>query len=529
MSLFTSLVLVAVPGLPVAAGLMARSGPPRAAGRLTLTAATVAAGLALLSIATLLEAGPQTVQWAPAGSDAALAVALRLDAVSAAMLALVTFLGAVVLRFSRHYLEGDPAQAKFFSWLSLTLGAVLLLVLAGQLLLLVLAWIATSLCLHRLLLYYPARQGAVFAARKKFVFSRAGDGCLLAAALLLYGHYRTFDLAGIFAAIAAGDAAGLTPAAFLLAVCAMLKSAQFPFHSWLPDTMETPTPVSAFMHAGIINAGGFLLVRLAPVMAAAPLASQLLAGVGALTAAFGALVMLAQPSVKRALAYSTIAQMGFMMLQCGLGAYGLALLHICAHSLYKAHAFLTAGSTLGAVPRAALPLRNGALTVGVLAGGLLVALGATVVHVFWPGAAPYAGVFSLVLALAAAYVIARAWSAGGGPRVIGQGVAVAAVVTALGFGLHAGAALVFADLPVGRPPRALVIAVGAVFAGLFVTQSLLWRAGRHPWGRRLYVHVLNGFYVGTLFNRLLGRLWPQEPPPGISSCQLNSPPLQRPI
>jgi NAD(P)H-quinone oxidoreductase subunit 5 len=294
-----------------------------------------------------------------------------------------------------------------------------------------------------------------------------------------------------------------------LAACAMLKSAQLPFHSWLPDTMETPTPVSAFMHAGIINAGGFLLVRLSPILVAAPLASTVLAVVGAWTAAFGALVMLAQPSVKRALAYSTIAQMGFMILQCGLGAYGLALLHLCAHSLYKAHAFLTAGSTIGAVPRAALPLRIGALTVGVLAGGLLVAMGATAVHALAPGSAPYSGVFGVVLAFAAAYVIARAWSAGGGLRVITQGVAVALWVTAVGFGLHAVAALVFAGLPVGQPPWELVVAVGAVFAGLFVTQALLWRAGGHALGRRLYVHVLNGFYLGTVFNRLLGRLWPQ--------------------
>ncbi len=509
MSLFISLLLVAVPGLPLAAGLLARSRHADLAGVLTFRAATLAASLSVLGIVVLLASGPHRVRWAPFGIESALSVALRLDAVSATMIVLVTYLGAIVLRFSCRYLEGDPAQSKFFSWMSLTLGAVLLLVLAGHLLLLLLAWIATSLCLHRLLLYYPERPGAVFSARKKFVVSRLGDACLLAAALVLYGHYRTFDLDGVFSAIAAGDASGLGPAAILLAACAMLKSAQFPFHSWLPDTMETPTPVSAFMHAGIINAGGFLLVRLSPILAAAPVASTILAVVGALTAAFGALVMLAQPSVKRALAYSTIAQMGFMILQCGLGAYGLALLHICAHSLYKAHAFLTAGSTIGAVPRAALPLHTGALTVGVLAGGLLVAMGATAVHALAPGAAPYSGVFGVVLAFAAAYVIARAWSAGGGMWVIAQGIGVAVLVTALGFGLHAVAARVFDGLPVGQPPRALVVTVGVLFAGLFVMQSLLWRAGRHPLGRRLYVHVLNGFYLGTFFNRLLGRLWPQ--------------------
>ena len=130
-------------------------------------------------------------------------------------------------------------------------------------------------------------------------------------------------------------------------VCgAMLKSAQFPFHSWLPDTMETPTPVSALMHAGIINAGGFLIVRLSPLVTLSPLSLHILAVVGAFTAIFASLVMMTQASVKRMLAFSTIAQMGFMMLQCGVGAFSIAVLHIVAHSLYKAHAFLSSGSVV---------------------------------------------------------------------------------------------------------------------------------------------------------------------------------------
>lgn len=531
MSAFLFLVLAAVPILPVLAGLLARRGPAGFAGRVTTGAATGSAALAVISVACLARFGPQTARWAPWGPDAPLAIAFRLDAVSAAMICLITGLGVVILRFSRRYLAGEPRQAAFFSWMSLTLGSVLLLVLAGHLLLLFAAWVATSLCLHQLLLYYPGRAGAVFAARKKFVLSRLGDACLLAAALVLHAHYATFDLEAIFAAIAAGGTAGVGTAGFLLAACAMLKSAQFPFHSWLPDTMETPTPVSALMHAGIINGGGFLVVRLAPLFAAARVASELLAVVGALTAAFGAVVMLTQPSVKRALAYSTIAQMGFMILQCGLGAYGLALLHICAHSLYKAHAFLTSGSTIGTVPRAALPLRSSALTVGVLAGGLLVALGATTLHVLAPAAAGYPDIFDVVLALAVAYAIARAWSAQAGGWVTAGGIAVAVVVTALSFGLHAAARLLCSGWPTVRPPLPLVFALGAVFAGLFLVQSFLWRSGRHPWGRRLYVHAVNGFYVGTWFNRLLRQLWPVEPHLLASSCPLTTlpPPVRRPI
>jgi len=511
MSLIIILLLVAVPTLPIAAGLLARLSAPDAASRLTSRAAILATILAALAALSLLLQGPQLARWAPFGTDAAFAFALRLDAISATMIVLISFLGAIVLRFSHGYLAGDSQQTRFFSWMSVTLGSVLVLVLSSHLLLLLAAWVATSLCLHRLLLHYPDRAGAVFSARKKFVVSRLGDTCLFAAAMVLYTHHQTFDLEQIFAGVAAGNTAGLGLAGLLLAGCAMLKSAQFPFHSWLPDTMETPTPVSAFMHAGIINAGGFLIVRLSPILSAAPLASQTLAVVGAVTAAFGAMVMLAQPSVKRALAYSTIAQMGFMILQCGLGAYGLALLHIVAHSLYKAHAFLTAGSTIGAVPRAAMPLHAPALTVGVLAGGLLVAFGATAMESVAPGSIAHSGIFSIILAFAIAYLIARAWSAGGGGRVIARGFAVAAAVTGLSFALHAASAAFFGHLSAPPPPTPLLIAVGAIFAGLFLFQSLLWRTNRYPSGRRLYVHVLNGFYLGTFFNRLLNQLWPRKP------------------
>jgi NAD(P)H-quinone oxidoreductase subunit 5 len=509
LSQYLGVLLVALPGLPIAAGLVAWWLDPVWAARLTCRVATLAAILAVGLAAVLLQGGPQTVRWAPAGGAAAFAVSLRLDVVSVVMGVLVSFLGAVILRFSQNFLAGEPGGARFFSWMSLTLGSVLVVMLAGHLLLLLVAWVATSLCLHRLLLQYPTRAGAVFAARKKFVVSRIGDVCLLAAALGLHAHYRTFDLGRIFAALAQGDSDGIAPTAFLLAVCAMLKSAQFPFHTWLPDTMETPTPVSAFMHAGIVNAGGFLVVRMAPIFWAVPSASALLAVTGAFTAAFGAIVMLAQPSVKRALAYSTVAQMGFMMLQCGLGAYGLALIHIAGHSLYKAHAFLTAGSTVGAVPRAAVPLRTPALTVGLLTGALLVALGATALHALAPAAPVHPGIFGVVLAVALAYGIGRVRSAAGGFGATARVVAAAAGIAAISLSLHVCAAKLFPTGPAPHPPPVLLVAVSAVFVGLFIFQSLLWRANLHPVGRRLYVHALNGFYLGTLFNRWLGRLWPR--------------------
>ena len=330
------------------------------------------------------------------------------------MVVLVSFLGTVVLRFSRRYLAGDPAQAKFFSWMSLTLASVLTLVLSGNLLVLLAAWVSTSLCLHRLLLHHPGRAGAVFSARKKFVFSRVGDVCLLAASLLLFRVHGSWNFDEIFASVAAGNTAGLPAVGFLLVACARAQVRAVSLPQLAAGHDGNTTPVSAFMHAGIINAGGFLIVRFSPLFAHASGALNLLVVIGTVTAAFGAVVMLAQPGVKRALAYSTIAQMGFMLLQCGLGAYGLALIHIAAHSLYKAHAFLTAGSTVGAVPRAAIPLATPALTLGVLVGGLIATGGSTALHMLAPAAPVQPWVFAVVLALALAYGLARAWSAGGG-------------------------------------------------------------------------------------------------------------------
>ena len=502
-------LLATIPALPLAAGCLARKISATSAGRLTTAAAAGSLALAVTAATLAAIHGPSTARIASM-ADSPVALTLRLDAVSAVMVLLVSFLGLTVIRFSRHYLAGDPAQAHFFSWLGLTLGAVLTLVLSGNLLVLSAAWLATSLFLHRLLLHYPERAGAVFSARKKFVVSRLGDLCMLGALVLVHRNFGTWEFDALFAAAADGNTAGLPAIGLLIAGCAALKSAQFPFHSWLPDTMETPTPVSAFMHAGIINAGGFLVVRLSPLIVHAPSAMATLAILGTLTAAFGAVVMLAQPSVKRALAYSTIAQMGFMILQCGLGAFGLAMLHIVAHSLYKAHAFLNAGSTIGAVPRTAIPLKTPALTLGLLAGGLLVTAGATALAAFAPSLYHKAMVFSVVLALALAYGLARAWSAGGGARIGLWAVAAACGIALAAFLLHAASGILMPDLPQVAAPAPLVFGAAAVFIALFLFQCLVWRTGRHPLGRKLYVHALNGFYIGTWANRALSRLWPRD-------------------
>lgn len=503
-------LLLAIPALPFVAGLICRQLSGVGAGRLATASAALSTVLAASATISLIMQGSITVSASWMDQLAPFNLALRLDGISVTMALLVSFLGTVVLHFSRRYLAGDEGQARFFSWMSLTLSAVLLTVLASNLLLLWMSWVATSLSLHRLLLFYPGRAGAVFSARKKFVVSRIADLCLLTAIFLLYQSFGTLDFDALFAQIENGRGESVTMVGFLLVACAALKSAQFPFHSWLPDTMETPTPVSAFMHAGIINAGGFLIIRLSPLLVEASGALTTLAIIGTLTAVFGAVVMLPQPSVKRALAFSTIAQMGFMMLQCGLGAFGLALVHIVAHSLYKAHAFLHAGSTIGAVPRAAQTLRTSALAMGVIAGAVLVSAAATFIHLLNPQIVPHLGVFALILMLALAYGMARAWSVSMRSQTIARTILAASTIALLSLILHSGAQTLFGNVPTHTPSVGLISAIGFIFVGLFTFQVLLWRTGHHAWGRIFYVHALNGFYVGTWANRILNNLWPSK-------------------
>ncbi len=284
----------------------------------------------------------------PAAREFPITLAILYDGVASLMLALVSFIGWVVSQYSQRYLDGEPAQGRYFRWLGFTIGSVSLMVISGNLLVFIVAWVMTSLGLHQLLLHYGHRPAAQRAAWTKFTISRLGDAALIAAMVIIYDQFNTLDFVELFAltdSLTSGSAATQT-ASFLLVFGAITKSAQFPFHTWLPLTMETPTPVSAMMHAGIVNAGGYLMIRTSPFIAMTPWAMTTLATIGALTAFVAAVVMLTQTSIKKSLAYSTIAQMGFMLLQCGLGAFSAAMLHIIAHSLYKAHAFLSSGNVI---------------------------------------------------------------------------------------------------------------------------------------------------------------------------------------
>jgi len=259
---------------------------------LARSATALAFGVALIAAALFFIAGNDPSARSLTLGIAGVGITVYYDALSAVMALLVSFVGIIVIGYSRNYLAGDREQGRFIKWLCLTLAAVLTIIISGNLLQFTLAWVASSLCLHQLLLFYQDRRAARLAARKKFIASRMGDLCLVAVMVLVYSLFGSLDFATVFgAADGLRDVESLPVSvhvvAVLLVIGAMLKSAQFPFHGWLTEVMETPTPVSALLHAGIINAGGFLILRLSDVISLSVPALEMLAVVGGFTALFG--------------------------------------------------------------------------------------------------------------------------------------------------------------------------------------------------------------------------------------------------
>ncbi|EIL94772.1 MULTISPECIES: proton-conducting transporter membrane subunit [Rhodanobacter] len=470
--------------------------------------------IALASVVLLVMKGPGDSMLI--GSHG-IGLSARLDVVSASMLLLVGFVGWIVARYTRNYLDGEARQGAFTGWLCAALAAVLLLVGAGNLIQLVLAWIAVSVALRQLLLFYAERDAARRAARKKLLFSSIGAGALLLAAGLLAHGYGSTDIAVINAAARTGDRPVLvTLAAAALAVAALLKSAQFPTHGWLTEVMEAPTPVSALLHAGVINAGGFLLIRFADVMLLAPGVLAVLAMVGGFTAIFGALVMLTQPAVKTSLAWSTVAQMGFMTLQCGLALFPLALLHIVAHSLYKAHSFLSSG---GAVEQVAATRRPGPVAVPdgaavgrafVLAITIYALIGTASGRLFgMQHESPQALALGAILIFGVAYLLAQGL-ADAAPRSLTRKTVLWSTAAAIGyFSLQVTAGwLAAGTLPATPAPDRLAWTLMMLailsFGAVAVAQALLPLWAGHPAARGLRVHLSNGLYVNAAFERLLG-------------------------
>ncbi|HMO56433.1 MAG TPA: proton-conducting transporter membrane subunit [Roseiflexaceae bacterium] len=444
-------------------------------------------------------------------------ISLRLDALSVVMFWLVTFLGTLLIQFSRNYLEGDPRQKLFFGYLYLTISAVLLMVLSGNLWQLVSAWIATSLALHGLLVFYPDRPRAIRAARKKYIIARIGDLCLIVAGVLIARIFGATDLGMIHAAastvLAEGQApGGMIVAAILVVVAASLKSAMFPVHGWLLEVMETPTPVSALLHAGLLNAGIFLVVRFGELVFLSSHALILLIAIGGFTAILASSAMITQSSVKVSLAYSSMAHMGFMLMLCGFGAHTVVIMHLIAHSFYKAHAFLSSGSAieyaqntgtqqLKTVPNPLNLLVNLAAALAIF---LTVATMLGIDVTKRPGETAMISIFMI----AVAYLLVKGNTGTVSMSVIGRTALMATLVTAAFFALElVAAALLGSAVAVFPPPDtptliAIVLAVVA-FGGVALLSALLPALAQRPAWRALYVHLKHGCYTNALFDRFL--------------------------
>lgn len=511
-----SLLPLAAPGsLALAAAIAYRDASPRPAVALRATqlASLLSLGVAALAVALLAARGPMVSDLLGAGG---LGFAVRLDGLSVVMLGLVASLGAALLRFSRNYLAGDARHATFLAELALTIACVMLLVLSANLVQLTIMWSATSYALHRLLVFYPERRGAVVAGRKKFIVARAGDACLVAASLLLFRDFGTGDIGAVLEQAGMMAKAGEVPitvhaAAMLLVLTAVLKAAQFPFHGWLTEMQETPTPVSALLHAGILNGGTFLVVRLAAVVQLSSPALGALVVIGGFSAMFASVVMITEARVKTTLAYSSAAHMGFMLLLCGIGAYTVAVVHLVAHSFYKAHAFLASGSVVdsakaGWVPRKAKP-GTGATLLGLLAAGAMVwAIGSLLG--FAAFANPRNLALAVILTLGLGHLVAQGTSGGLDALVFGKTAFAAAATAASFFLLELGGivALGKAIPEPGAPSGStlvLAILVLTTFGAVVLIQERLPSLAATGFFQSAYVHARNGLYANGYFDRLI--------------------------
>jgi NAD(P)H-quinone oxidoreductase subunit 5 len=524
-SLLTPALVLLAPLLLWVAGMVPAStanAHPGLMARLNQTAAWLAFLIAV--IALVMHSHGTAHSWmlfslALPGDLGDFSIGTYVNGVTLIMLVLVSFVGAIVSRFARNYLGGDPDQGRFYNWLTLTLASILTLIVSGNLLMFSLAWIATSLCLHQLLMFYRNRRAAVLAAHKKFIASRIGDASLLIAIFLIGSTLHTLEFEAIYARMANYSEplpAALQWASWLIVLSAMLKSAQFPFHGWLIQVMEAPTPVSALLHAGIVNAGAFLIIRMSPIMSHADAAMTGLAVIGLVTLALASLVMLTQTSIKVSLAWSTTAQMGFMLLECALGLYSLAMLHLVAHSLYKAHAFLASGSGVDAFRAPAISFsgliaaRHWAFALGSsIALTLLVgaAFGVT------PSGQPALLAAGAIVAVALSQLMLQAAQLGDERSLLLRVLGLSTLVCTAYFALHAlfEHALEGSVYPLqdegGALQTALATLIVGLFLGLLVLQHRLKFAAA-PQHEALYMHLYNGLYIDVFITRILQRIWP---------------------
>lgn len=457
----------------------------------------LSAGVLLLTVIAVVAAMAGT-QGLP------LPMPLHASPLGAGLALLVQGLGCVIGGFSARYLQGEAGQRRYLAALAAVLAAVHLLLIADHWLLLIAAWALVGAALQHLLCFYPDRAFARLAAHKKRLADRAADGLLIGSAVLAWSEVGSGSLSALWAHVGEqGLSTALQLSALGVVSAVILRTALLPVHGWLIQVMEAPTPVSALLHAGVVNLGGFVVIRFAPLLEQAMAARAVLVGFGLATAVLAGLVMLTRVTIKVRLAWSTVAQMGFMLLECGLGLYTLAALHLIGHSLYKAHAFLSASTAVREARLQALrtPWRPGPVSLvlaPVLATSIVLGMSSLAEVSPWPWW--WSAILGLAWAplwwqpAARAGLPARGWQAASSVLIVAGLTAVALLAHALPLGT--------ADAP--HPGLGLVAlaGMGVLYGGLAWLQLRPQAMG--SWRRWSYA----GFYVDEAYTRLALALWP---------------------
>lgn len=354
------MAVLLVPLLPLLAALIVGAGTDSTRSQRAKVAAWPIGAAFCGAIATLYVVatqGPITIRFYDPSSLASIAfpIGFHIDRLSAVMMVLISGVGTIIYTYSVAYMYQDPHEPRYLALIGFTTFVLLCMVSSSNLMMLFIFWQLLSYLLY-LLAHNHAHAATLEGAFRTFTLLRVGDVAFLCGIVLAHSLYGTLEFQALFAKaadtaitlspLAGWEISGPTAVTLLLFIGGMSKSAQFPMHIWLPRSLYAPTPVHALLHAGIINAGGFLINRLAPLFGLSSTTLHVAFVVGTMTAILGASMMLAQNDIKKTLGFSTIGQMGYMIMECGLGAFSLAVFHLIAHGLFKATVFLNCGNVI---------------------------------------------------------------------------------------------------------------------------------------------------------------------------------------
>lgn len=476
--------------VPLLAGLslLKPATPQRRVAAISRLATAITLGLAVTGLFQVLHVWPVRN------------TLIDLDSLSGVLTTLIALISLLVQHYGIRYLQAESGFQDFFRRASFLTAALLLFVMSINVMVMAFAWVMMSLCLYQLLQLRQGWQPAIAAAKRPFRIFLAGDvAFVLGAVCYTLANGSPVFASGVVAASTNLQNPLMLGAVLLLLLAALTKTAIIPFQNWLPLTMTAPTPVSAMMHAGFVNAGGIVLAKFAGLFAQSPDLMLVVFTLGILTALYGTIVMQVQTDIKRQLGYSTVGQMGFMMMQCGIGAFAAAMVHLVTHSLFKAALFLGSGSVVQHAPdlKAAgdASARPVAARVALLLCAVVLGLGFLLLDAAWAGQGAL-----LVLGIPAALVVAQVCQFGLQQRMGHTALAgvIAAAMLAVIFiygGVMAGGRMLLGDvLPTLVQPLTgwhiclSALLVVAAFLPLLQQAKLLPVPGRLV--QKLYVHLL---------------------------------------